>query len=678
MQPTRRLAAILFTDIVGSTAIMQKDEQAAVAINKRYVAVLKQFVTSHHGEILNDYGDGSLCVFHSATEALRCAVEMQQQLQTDIKVPLRIGLHIGEIFFEDGKVFGDGVNVASRIQSLGQANSILFSKEIFDKLRNQPEFKSVSLGFFEFKNVDEPMEIFALANNGLTVPEKKEMSGKLKDGAKKNTSKKWIIALASFIILILAFFIYETLISVKNFSGEDKTIAVLPFENVGVIDTEEYVSDGITQDIINNLSKVSSLKKVIGWFSVRGFKKTTKTLKQIADELGVTSILSGSIEKQKNKIHIITELIEVNTNKRLWGDDFEYESKDILSIQSQVAGEIVTVLKAKVTPEEKKNLSKHYTENVEAYKFYRKGRFFWDQRTKESFDSAEVYYKKAINLDPDYALAYSGLADIYIYPNSGLSQLEAMPIAREYADKALVLDSTLSEALTTLGFIQSAFDYDWAKSKITLEKAIALNPNYPTAHLYYGNLLQYTGISTERGIDEIEKALVLDPLSINLNYVLGRNYYGAQKYDSAYNQLKKTLALNPDFNLAKGNLACVLLAKKNYAEAFNIIKEIPETGSSKIFYYKGQLLSYAYALSGDKTHAKAELEKTTAAYPDQSSYQLARVYILLNNYDEAFARLEKAYETRDLWMYFLKVDPTYDPIRNEPKFKLLMKKMNLD
>ena len=263
---------------------------------------------------------------------------------------------------------GDSVNVASRIQSLACANSILFSKEVFDKLKNQPEYRSVSLGKFEFKNVDEPMEIFALANEGLIVPKKEEMSGKLKEIQKKSARKKWMIARCLLILLIAGFFIYKNF-SASGFTGE-KSIAVLPFENTGTESSEEYISDGITQDIINNLSKISSLKKVIGWFSVRSFKKTTKTLKQIADELGVAAILSGTMQKHEGKTRIIAELIEVGTNKRLWGYDFEYESKDILSIQSKVAGEIVTALKANVTPEEKKNLSKHYTENVEAYKYY--------------------------------------------------------------------------------------------------------------------------------------------------------------------------------------------------------------------------------------------------------------------------------------------------------------------
>ncbi|HXL56920.1 MAG TPA: adenylate/guanylate cyclase domain-containing protein, partial [Chitinophagaceae bacterium] len=176
----RHLAAILFTDIVGYTAMMEQNEVQAISTIKRYASVLKQAVTSHSGEVLNDYGDGSLCIFSSATEAVQCALVTQQQLQMEPIVPLRIGMHIGEILFEDGKIFGDGVNLASRIQSLGQANTILFSEEIQDKIKNNPEFKSASLGSFEFKNVEKPIQVFALINEGLFIPTRKKMEGKLK------------------------------------------------------------------------------------------------------------------------------------------------------------------------------------------------------------------------------------------------------------------------------------------------------------------------------------------------------------------------------------------------------------------------------------------------------------------------------------------------------------------
>jgi len=214
----RQLAAILFTDIVGYTAMMQKDEQNALAVTRHYIATLKQSAEVFHGKILNDYGDGSLCCFPSATEAVRAAVQIQQRLQQEPKVPLRIGIHVGELFFEETKVMGDSVNVASRIQSLGQANTILFSKEVFDKLKNQPEYKSVSLGKFEFKNVDEPLEIFALVKEGLVVPRREQLTGKLKEIRKRSTQKKLIAGLVLLVLFTAAFVIYKKYLSPSGFS----------------------------------------------------------------------------------------------------------------------------------------------------------------------------------------------------------------------------------------------------------------------------------------------------------------------------------------------------------------------------------------------------------------------------------------------------------------------------
>ncbi len=677
MGQQRRLAAILFTDIIGSTAIMQKDEQAAVQINKRYLSVLKQAVSAHQGEMLNDYGDGSLCCFNSAIEAVKCAIEIQQLLRIEPKVSLRIGLHVGEILIEEGKVFGDGVNVASRIQSLGIENAILFSSEINSKLRNQQEFKTVSLGRFHFKNVDEPMEVFALSNEGFTVPDKTKLEGKLKE--KKSFNKKWVITLVIIIALVVANIVYRNFFRGSGFSEGAKTIAVLPFENVGVIDSQEYISDGITQDIIKNLSKISSLNKVIGWFSVRGFKKTTKTLKQVADELGVAAILSGTMERHADKIHIITELTEVNTNKRLWGDDFEYDSKEILSIQSKVAGAIVKALKANVTPEEKSNISKNYTENVEAYKYYLKGRNFWNLRTKENFDSAEANFREAIKLDPDYALAIAGLADCYTYNQRGMSQLEAIPIAREYADKALALDSNLSEGYTSLGFIQFNFDYEWDKSKKTLERAIELEPNNPTAHLYYGIVLQFSG-NTEEGLKQVEKAVELNPLGWAENWVLGRSYYFAGLNDKAISQFNKAFKNAPNqAEITDWSLGLTYVQKKMYKEAREEFDKITFTDHKNTIDYYFAMQSYGYALLGDTLKAKDLLQKSLDEKRKElvSLYILCRIYVALGDHPRALEMLEKSYEIRDLHMFYMKVDPGLDAIRGEPRFKEIMRKMNL-
>ena len=675
-QYNRQLAAILFTDIVGYTGMMQQNEENALLIMDRYTSVLNKLITDHGGKILNDYGDGNLCSFSSATQAVQCALCVQQLLQTDLIVPLRIGLHVGEIIFDGEKVMGDGVNVASRVQSLGLANSILFSKEVFDKIKNQPEFNTRCLGMFEFKSVEEPMEIFALTNPGLKVPKREEMSGKLKEIQRKSTRRKWIILTSIMVLLVAGFFLYKARMHNAVFTGTERSIAVLPFENTGSDKSEEYISDGITQDVISNLSKISSLQKVIGWISVRSFKKTAKSLKEIADELDVAAILSGTIEKENQKTRIRAELVEVGTNKVLWVDNFEYSGDDFLSIQSKLAIQIANALRANLSPEEKKGITRNSTENAEAYKLYRRGRIFWDTRNKANYDSAERYFNKALQLDPDYALAYSGLADCYTFNQKGLTQIEAIPIAKAYALKALSLDSTLTEAKTALAFIQSSFDFDLKGAIPVFNKIISENPNYAPAHVYLGNVLGNSG-DHEADLNEKRKALSIDPLSIAWNMVLGRTFYLARKYDSAFEQLQKTIRLNPRVNGAYTSLGLVFIQKKEYQKAIDAFSKLPP-GPYDVESNGLAFLSYAYALKGDKIKAKELLNKIPDADRLQCAYQLSYIYLALGDTTEALNQLEYANANHFLFMTALNIDPNLDPIRNEPRFQALLKKMHLN
>jgi adenylate cyclase len=672
----RQLVAILFTDIVGYTAMMQQNEENAVVVMKQYTSILEKTISDHQGQILNDYGDGSLCSFSSVTEAMLCAIEMQQHFQTDLPVPLRIGVHAGEIFFEGKKVMGDGVNVASRIQSLGQANTILFSKEVHDKIKNQPGFKTVSLGMFHFKSVDEAMEVFALANAGLVVPKKAEMSGKLREIQNKSKRIKWLVTFAILLLMPLIFFLYRTFRHGSGFTGTEKTIAVLPFENIGTDKSEDYLSDGITQDIISNLSRVTSLQKVIGWISVRSLKKTTKSVTQIADELDVAAILSGTIDKQGARTKIRAELTDVNTNKILWGDDFEFSGDDMLSIQSKLAVQVVNALNANLTSEEKKGLTKNFTANPEAYKLYRKGRFFWDQRTKISYDSAESYYKRAIELDPDYALAYAGLADCYTYNQKGMAQATAIPIAKTYAQKALSLDSTLTEARTTLAFIQSHCDFDFRGSIPVFNKIIRENPNYALGHMYLGNVYMAIG-DWQAGISEIKKALALDPLSSVCNMVLGRAYFLTRKYDSAYVQLEKTITINPNFLASYMFLGELYLKTGFYQKAIDAFSKLPpgtfDQGTNRLI-----LLGTAYQLAGDTMMAKELLTKVSKEDKLKGSYLMAYANISQLDYPGALDYLEYGYAMHTLALILLKGDPNLDPLRKEPRFIELLKKLKIN
>ncbi|HEY6977081.1 MAG TPA: adenylate/guanylate cyclase domain-containing protein, partial [Chitinophagaceae bacterium] len=341
MSNHHQLAAILFTDIVSYTAMMQHDEEQARVIIKRHNVVLEKFVVAHQGEVMNYYGDGSLCVFSSATESVRCAMEIQKELQSEPVVPLRIGLHIGEIFFEDAKALGDGVNVASRIQSLGQANTILFSKEIFDKIKNHPEFKAVSLGYFDFKNVDESIEVFALANEGLNIPRRRQMEGKLK---KKKLRSMSVLIGAALFILIGFFLVFKIFFNDPEIAVTERSIAVLPFVDMSSDKDQEYLGDGIAEEIINSLTTIRDLK-IIGRTSSFQFKGQKIDLREIGEKLKAGIILEGSVQKYENTIRITAQLIRAKDNTHLWSEKYDRKLTDIFKIQDDIAANITEKLK---------------------------------------------------------------------------------------------------------------------------------------------------------------------------------------------------------------------------------------------------------------------------------------------------------------------------------------------
>src|SRR4030095_11022155 len=341
--------------------------------------------------------------------ALHCGMLVQKELIKEPVVPLRIGLHIGEILFDKGKVMGDGVNLASRIQALGQAGSILFSKEIFDKIRNHHEFKAVPMGQFELKNVAEPMEVFALSNEGLIVPKKEEMVGMLKPGVVKKRItprlKVSIILSAAILLIIATIFIYNSFVGNKGFTGTEKSIAVLPFKNISNDTLQEYFSDGITEDIITQLSKIADLK-VISNTSVSQYKNVSRNIKEIAEELQVASILEGSVRREGNQVRITAQLIDANTDQHIWANNYDRNITEVFAIQSEVAHEIANELNAKLTEEENKRIQKKATGNISAYEDYL-------QAKRSRGDSALMLLRNALQKDSTFALAWSSLALIY-------------------------------------------------------------------------------------------------------------------------------------------------------------------------------------------------------------------------------------------------------------------------
>ena len=674
MSQSRQLAAIMFTDIVGYTAMMQQDEQKAVAVIKHYNATLEKWVAHYNGQVLNYYGDGSLCIFSSATDAVNCSLAVQKELKTDPVVPLRIGLHIGEIFFEDAKALGDGVNVASRVQSLGQENTILISGEIHDKIKNNASITTVSLGQFDFKNVGKSMEVFALTNEGLFVPQRKKMEGKLK---KKNLLKRSVIlAISIILIVIAAFFIYKKIFYHPKFTGKEKSIAVLPFTNMSTDKENEYFSDGMTEEITTQLSKIADLK-VIARTSAMVYKGSKKSIKEIADDLHVAAILEGSVQKIGNEIKITAQLIDANTQEHIWADKYEKDLKDVFSIQNEVARHIAVALQTKLFKTVEKQTVKKETENLEAYNLYLKGRYYLNKGKEDDLKKALAYFGQAIQKDPGYAKACSGQADVYLMLGEFeyLPGIEAWPKAEAAVKKALELDETLADAHNSLGHL-SIHLFNWPVAKRELKRAIELSPTHAEAHHFMSQYLAAMG-SMDESIAEILLAQELDPLSLLVSSNAGQQFYRARRMDEAMELLRKTLELQSDYPRAHRNLARVYMAKGMHREAiaeFEKSLSVAKNNPTVLGF-----LGNAYGRIGERGKALKILNDLKIVSNQKAvSGEIALIYIGLGEKDPAFEWLDKAIRELSVVLLQIKVDPEFDSIRTDPRYNLVLKKMGLE
>ncbi len=460
MDKRRQLAAILFTDIVGYSAVMQRDEGKALQVIRRYVSVLHHAVSRYGGEVLNDYGDGSLCIFNSALEAVQSAIDIQSELRKEPVVPLRIGLHIGEVFFDDGKIMGDGVNVASRIQSLGQANTILISSEIHSKIRNHPEFSTVLIGPFEFKNIDEPMQVYAISNAGLDVPEKKTMTGKLKSPERVRMPSKvmWAsIALGLLLLIGSLYWLVKKETRVSTTGAQSQSIAVLYFDNLSGDASQDYFSAGMTEEIIYRLSNIPDLR-VKSRQSVMQYRGKSVPAGKIARDLGVENILQGSVRKQGNQVLITVQLVNGETEESLWSIRYNRELRDIFEVQSDIAQQVASKFDLGISEGIKRKLTTAPTRNVLAYDLYLKAIADADMEsgigstalTRRAIDKL----KQAVALDTGFADAYARLCIQYTF----IAANEKMPgtwldSARYFAEQAIRLDPGKEQGYIALGTV---------------------------------------------------------------------------------------------------------------------------------------------------------------------------------------------------------------------------------
>ena len=456
----------------------------------------------------------------------------------------------------------------------------------------------------------------------------------------------------------------------------NKSIAVLPFDSLSEDKSNAYFAEGVQDEILTRLAKVADLK-VISRTSTQRFKSAPSDLRDIAKQLGVMNVLEGSVQKANDQVRVNVQLINAMNDAHLWAEIYDRKLTDIFATESDIAKTIAETLQAKLTGSEKTAMSKKPTANSEAYELYLKGRFFWNKRTGADLRKAIDYFNQAIAKDPNYALAYSGLADSYLLlpPYGAAAPKESIPQAKAAVKKALELDDTLAEAHASSGRIVSGFDFDSTKAIVEFERALQLNPNYATAHHWFGSGPLLALGRFDESIVEAKRSIELDPLSMINNADFGNDYYYARRYDEAITQLRKTIEIEPRFYLAHYYLGQALQMKGQLPEAIAEYRKASELDDDP---FALAMLGQAFARSGQRDEANKILtrlgEETKSRYV--AAYGIGMVYLGLGDKNRSMDELERAYHENDgNDIYNIRVDPLLDDLRGDPRFEALAEKI---
>ncbi len=481
-----------------------------------------------------------------------------------------------------------------------------------------------------------------------------------------------LIGAAAVALVILFFlFIYPELRAPRAMDS----LAVLPFVNDSQDQNMEYLSDGITESLINNLSQSPNLK-VMSRNSVFRYKGRYADARAVGHDLNVQAVLAGRLVQRGDNLSISVELVDAGDNSQVWGKQYNLDMADLLSVQEEIARLVAEKLRLRMTGEQKKRMTKTHTDSTEAYQLYLRGRYHWNKRTEEGLNRGIEYFNQAIEKDPTYGLAYAGLADCYalLSEYSTIPPEQSRQKAKAAAMRALEIDDTLAEAHTSLAAVHE-YDWNWSEAEREYRRAIEMNPNYATAHHWYGIFLG--GMARyDEGLREIRRAQELDPLSLIINTGMGRLLYNARRNDEAIAQLKKTLEMESEFAEAHFQLALAYEAKRMYAEAlqeFELARKLFKDPT--MIGWSGRV----YALAGRRDEALKVAEELKQMTKERyvSPYMLAIIYTALGDKEQAYEWLDKVYAERSYYVIWLKVDPVFDSLRTDPRFIDFMRKVGL-
>jgi TolB-like protein/Tfp pilus assembly protein PilF len=638
-QKQRRLAAIMFTDVVGYTLLGQKNESLSLSLLEDQRKLIRTSLNRHNGREVKTIGDAFLIEFPSALDAVKCAHDIQRtarelNLSTteDRRLHLRIGIHLGDVVESEGDISGDAVNVASRIGPFAENGGISLSRQVYDQVQNKFELPLTSLGTKTLKNVGTPVELYKV-----TLPWQEERMS-------------------------------------STAQLDKKRIAVLPFANISPNPSDEYFSDGMTEELIATLSRIRNLG-VIARTSVIRYKGLTKPVVEIGRELNVGTVLEGSVRVAGKKLRITAQLIDAGTEEHLWSETYDRNLEDAFSIQSEIAKRIARALKVRVLQSETLRLEKKATGIPEAYSLYLKGRHSLNTRTEKGLKDAIQKFESSIKRDPKFALAYTGLADAYSilasYSLEYVPPKEGFPKAKTAAEKALSLDDHLAEAHASLGLVKFYYEWDWNGAEAEFKKALELNPGYAQAHQYYADFVKSFGRFDE-ALGEMKKALTLDPLSYSINTGIGHVLYLSRQYDLAIDQYRKVVESDPSFVPARLWFGRPYLQKGMFKEAIEQVEEAVKLSHETTVSLA--TLAQAFAAAGRIADAKKLLDKLLTRGTEQyvPSYWIALVYTSMGNKDEAMKYLERAFLERSSWLVWANVEPRFDSLRSDARFASLL------
>ena len=642
IEEKRFLAAVMFTDIVGYTAIMQNDESRAKELRDKHRDVLFKYIDEYAGRIIQYYGDGTLSTFPSAVESVRCAIKIQKELLNEPKIPLRIGIHLGDIVLEEGGAYGDGINIASRVQNLGVPGSVLVSGSVRDQCKNQSDIELNFLGDYELKNVKQEISIYAISCDGLTLPTQEDISVK---------------------------------------SGKvQKSIAVLPFVNMSPDPDNEYFSDGITEEILNALAKVDGLR-VTARTSSFAFKGHNLDIREIGEKLNVTTLIEGSVRKFGNKVRITTQLINVRDGFHIWSEVYDRELEDIFEIQDEISTKIANTLRKKLGLNKvQKTLIEKRTESLDAYNHYLRGIHHFHKWSYSDMLNAMNSFKKAIEIDENYAEPYAWLANcaVLYYMKRQLNDKAQYEEIKSWAMKALELNDNIADPYVALALIKLYFEWEIEESGRLFAVAKRINPNMLDINYGFSQYYLVTG-QLGKSIELMEEAVIQDPMSMMKLNGLGESYFFAGRYPEAEECYLQTLELDENFVTAAMNLVSLYLVQNRLDECLEFMKKLQRLLRPEM---QGLLLAlegWVEARKGNREKMEEYLHKYKEAMEPQVTTHMDMVlaYSFIGDMDKAIEYLYKAEKSKQNLILYLAVHPVRNFLEKDDRYFKLLEKHGL-